>query len=185
MIRPARLQPGDTIMFVAPAGELDRDRMLLAKSRLEARGYQIRFRDDLFAREGYLGGSDQRRAEELMQAFRDPGVHAIFPGTGGYGTMRMLDRLDYQVIRANPKLLVGFSDITALHAAINRHAGLITWHSPNPMYGLGGVSNPQQGGRNNLTHFSEKYFFAAIEEQEVQVTNDPRSREYCGNTSHP
>ncbi len=163
MLRPARLQPGDTIMFVAPASELQEKRMLLAKERLEARGYRVKFRDDLFEQEGYLAGTDQRRAEELMQAFRDPEVQAVFPGTGGYGTMRILDRLDYKAIRANPKLLVGFSDITALHAAINRHAGLMTWHSPAPMWGLGGYPNPEKLGRNNLTKFSAKYFFAAIE----------------------
>lgn len=165
MITPARLQSGDTIMFVAPAGELDRKKMMLAKERLEARGYHVIFREDLFAQDGYLAGTDQRRADELMQAFRDTQVKAIFPGTGGYGTMRMLELLDYEVIRANPKLLIGFSDITALHAAINRHAGLITYHSPNPMWGLGGVSKPEELGRNNLTDFSAKYFFAAMEEK--------------------
>ena len=126
MIWPARLQPGDTIMFVAPAGDLDLPRMTRARQRLEERGYRVKYRDDLFVKDGYLAGSDQRRADELMQAFRDPEVKAIFPGTGGYGTMRILDRLDYEVIRANPKILIGFSDITGLHAAINRRAGLVT-----------------------------------------------------------
>lgn len=156
MIAPPRLQPGDTIMFVAPAGELDRQRMMLAKQRLEERGYQVKMRGDLFAAEGYLAGSDQRRAEELMQAFLDPGVDAVFPGTGGYGTMRMLDLLDYDAIRSNPKVFIGFSDITALHAALNRRAGLITYHSPNPMWGL--------GSDENLSPFAEKYFFAAVEQ---------------------
>ncbi len=175
MIRPDRLQAGDTIMFVAPASELDEKRMLLAKKRLEARGYKVKFRDDLFDQEGYLAGTDQRRAEELMQAFLDPEVDAVFPGTGGYGTMRILERLDYEAIRANPKLLIGFSDITALHAAINRHAGLITWHSPAPMWGLGGYSNPGKLGRNNLTPFSAKYFFAALEAKDGDL---PRPLSY-------
>ena len=178
MIQPTRLQPGDTIMFVAPAGELDRQRMTLAKERLEARGYNVKFRDDLFVKDGYLAGSDQRRAEEIMQAFRDPKVNAVFPGTGGYGTMRILDRLDYDVIRANPKIFIGFSDITGLHAAINRHAGLVTWHSPNPMWGLGGVSKPEKGSRNNLSRFSEKYFFAALEASDG---NRPRPQTYTIN----
>ena len=111
-------------MFVAPAADLDEERMLRAKGRLEERGYRVEMRDDLFAVEGYLAGSDERRAEELMQAFLDPEVQAIFPGTGGYGTMRILDRLDYGVIRAHPKILIGFSDITALHLAIQRQAGV-------------------------------------------------------------
>ena len=154
MVWPRRLQPGDTIAFVAPAGELDRERMALARTRLEAHGYKVVQRDDVFAQEGYLAGSDERRAEELMQAFRDPAVAAIFPGTGGYGTMRILDRLDYAVIRANPKLLIGFSDITGLHAAINRHAGLVTFHSPSPMWGLG---SPE-----GMEPLAEAWFFRAV-----------------------
>jgi muramoyltetrapeptide carboxypeptidase len=155
MIYPALLEQGDTIMFVAPAGKLDRERMELARKRLEERGYRTKQRPDLFAVDGYLAGSDARRAEELMQAFTDPEVNAIFPGTGGYGTMRILELLDYDVIRANPKLLVGFSDITGLHAAFNRRAGLVTYHSPNPMYGL--------GSEEYLSKFSERYFFRAVE----------------------
>jgi muramoyltetrapeptide carboxypeptidase len=112
-------------------------------------------RDDLFAAEGYLAGSDERRTEELMEAFRDPHVAAIFPGTGGYGTMRILDRLDYAFIRTHPKLVIGFSDITALHAALNRHAGLVTFHSPSPMWGLG---SPE-----GMAPLAEKWFFRAIE----------------------
>lgn len=155
MLWPKPLHPGDTIMFVAPAGDLDRERMLRAKERLEARGYKVKMRDDLFAREGYLAGSDARRAEEFMQAFLDPEVAAVFPGTGGYGTMRMLALLDYAKIRAHPKLFIGFSDITALHAALNRQAGLVTFHSPNPMWGL--------GSEENLSPFSEEWFFRAVE----------------------
>jgi len=156
LTQPALLKPGDTIMFVAPAGELGRKRMMIAKKRLEERGYKVKYRDDLFAADGYLAGSDQRRADELMQAFRDPEVDAIFPGTGGYGVTRMLDLLDFEVIRQNPKLFIGFSDITALHAALNRKAGLISYHSPNPMWGL--------GSDDNFTPFTGKYFFRAVEE---------------------
>jgi len=155
MTWPRPLAPGDTIAFVAPAAELDPERMALARARLEARGYRVVQRDDLFAREGYLAGSDERRAEELMAAFRDPEIDAIFPGTGGYGTMRILDRLDYAYIREHPKPVIGFSDITALHAALNRRAGLITFHSPAPMWGLG---SPE-----GLDPAAERWFFHALE----------------------
>jgi muramoyltetrapeptide carboxypeptidase len=156
LTQPALLRPGDTIMFVAPAADLDRTRMMLAKKRLEERGYKIKMRNDVFVVEGYLAGNDQRRADEMMEAFCDPEVDAVFPGTGGYGVTRMLDLLDYEVIRQNPKLLIGFSDITALHAALNKKSGLITYHSPVPMYGL--------GSDKNLSKFSEKYFFRAVED---------------------
>lgn len=154
MIRPRPLQPGDVIRFVAPAGPLDRERMTLAKQRLEARGFVVQMSEELFSREGYLAGSDERRAAELMAAFRDPEVRAVFPGTGGYGTMRILELLDYRVIRANPKVFIGFSDITGLHAALSRHAGLVTFHSPNPMWGL--------GSEDDLTPFSDRWFWRAL-----------------------
>lgn len=131
-IFPNALAPGDTIMIVAPAKYLDPKRVALAKQRLEAMGFKVRIPDFLFRKKGFLGGSDTLRAAELMAAFADPQVKAIFPGTGGYGTTRIVDKLDYDIIRRNPKILVGFSDITGLHIAINQRTGLVTFHSPNP-----------------------------------------------------
>jgi muramoyltetrapeptide carboxypeptidase len=154
LVKAAPLEPGDTIAFVAPAGHLDEVRMTLARERLEALGYEVRVPDDLYRQRGYLAGPDDVRAAELMAAFADPEVDAIFPGTGNYGTTRMLDRLDYDVIRRNPKIFIGFSDLTALHLAILKRAGLVTFHSPNPMWGLGSESN--------LTPFSEKSFWRAL-----------------------
>jgi len=153
-IKPAALKQGDTIMFIAPAGSLNEERMVLAKQRLEDMGFVIKQRDDLFRSHGYLAGTDQVRAAELMDAFTDPEVDAIFPGTGGYGTTRILDLLDYRVIRRNPKMLIGFSDITGLHLAIYRKAGVVTFHSPLPQYGL--------GSEDNLTDFSAKYFWRTV-----------------------
>ncbi len=155
MIWPRRLAPGDTIAFVAPASGLDRERMALARERLEARGYRVVESGDLYVSEGYLAGSDERRAEELMNAFRDPQVAAIFAGNGGYGTMRLLERLDYAFIRAHPKLVVGFSDLTALHAALNRRAGLVTLHGPTAMSGL--------GRGEGMDPVAERWFFHAVE----------------------
>jgi muramoyltetrapeptide carboxypeptidase len=154
MIKPRALRPGDTIAFVAPAGRLDRARMALARKRLEEQGFKVRVPDDLYRARGYLAGSDEARAAELMAAFRDPQVKAVFPGTGNYGTTRMLDLLDYAAIRKNPKIFVGFSDITGLHLALHKRAGLVTFHSPNPMYGLGSPSN--------LSAFSAEYFWRAL-----------------------
>ncbi len=153
-IFPAALKAGDTIAFVAPAGVLDKERMDLAATRLREMGFQVQCRDDLYRERGYLAGSDQTRADELNAAFRDPQVQGIFPGTGGYGTTRILPMLDYDMIRANPKVFIGFSDITALHLAISQQTGLVTFHSPNPMWGLG---SPE-----NLTPLSAHWFWRAI-----------------------
>lgn len=143
LLWPPPLRPGGTIQLVAPSGPADRERTEAARARLEQLGYRVKLRDDVFERFGYLGGDDARRADELMQAFLDPEVDAIFPLRGGYGVMRILDRLDYDAIRRHPKIVVGFSDTTALHAALNRKAHLVTFHSPAPqsLFGRPGKRN--------------------------------------------
>jgi muramoyltetrapeptide carboxypeptidase len=153
-IYPKALAPGDTIVFVAPAKYLDKERVALAKRRLEEMGFHVRLPDNLFRKHGFLGGTDDERAAEINAAFADPDVDAIFPGTGGYGTTRIVDKLDYDLIRRNPKILVGFSDITGLHIAINQRTGLVTFHSPNPEWGL--------GVENNLSPFAAKWFWRAL-----------------------
>ena len=162
-IYPPALVPGDTIAFVAPAGNLNKERMQRAQKRLEEMGFKVSVPNNLYRTRGYLAGSDEERSNELMKAFKNPEIKAIFPGTGYYGATRILDRLDYDVIRKNPKILIGFSDITALHLAVNRKTGLITFHSPNPMYGL--------GSKGGLSDFSTEYFWRSFL-QEKQFNAD-------------
>ena len=129
-IKPPALRTGDTVAIVAPAGSLERVRVERARVRLQKMGLRVRIPPNLYRKRGYLAGDDAARAEEFMAAWRDPEVKAVLPGGGGYGATRMLDLLDYDAIRANPKLLLGYSDITALHLAIQRKTGLITFHGP-------------------------------------------------------
>ncbi|MGD9632516.1 MAG: LD-carboxypeptidase [Pirellulales bacterium] len=138
---PRALAPGDTIMFVAPAKYLDQPRNQLARLRLQRMGFKVVFPQNLFRKHGYLAGTDAERAAEINAAFADPAVDAVFPGTGGYGTTRIIDDLDYDIVRHNPKIFIGFSDITGLHIAINQQTGLVTFHSPVPEYGLGNSDN--------------------------------------------
>lgn len=134
---PKALKAGDTLGLVAPAGPLDRPRIERAISALEAQGYSIKTYRDIFQTYGYLAGTDRVRVAELNEAFADPQVSAVIPARGGTGVTRILDEVDYDVIRRNPKIFTGFSDITALHLAIYSQTGLVTFHSPNPMDGLG------------------------------------------------
>ncbi len=136
-IYPPALMPGSTIAFVAPAGPVDSTRVERARHRLEDLGYRVLVADQVWRRRGYLAGSDQDRAAALMAALQDDQVAAIFPVRGGYGTMRVLDQIDFGLLRDRPKIITGFSDITALHLAIQKQTGLVTFHSPNPMDGLG------------------------------------------------
>jgi muramoyltetrapeptide carboxypeptidase len=92
---------------------------------------------------GYLAGTDEERAAELNRMIRDPEVRAIFPVCGGYGLTRILDRIDYAALRKDPKIITGYSDLTALHLALAREARVITFHSPMPMHSLWKGDKPE------------------------------------------
>src|SRR4051812_15683286 len=156
MIWPKRLKPGDTVAVVAPAGPVDHKLLDLGLKRIKDRGYKVKMRDDIYDVEGYLAGTDERRAKELMDAFLDPEVDAVITARGGYGVMRILDSLDYDKIRKHPKAVLGYSDITALLAALNRKAGLVAFHGPGPASGLGTEEGP--------TDFTVKYLVRALED---------------------
>ena len=117
------------IGVIAPAGPapLDTDK---ATAWMRARGYALRIFPGVYEKEGYLAGSDERRLADLHAAFADPQVDAIICLRGGYGTPRLLDRIDFDLLRNNAKPFIGYSDITALHLAISRYAGFVTFHGP-------------------------------------------------------
>jgi muramoyltetrapeptide carboxypeptidase len=136
-IKPKALVRGDAISVVAPAGPLDRERIDRALARLRQRGFRTKTYGDIYRSRGYLAGDDATRAGELMAAFADPETAAVWCARGGYGVARLLDRLDFDVILRHPKVFIGFSDITALHLAIQRRTGLVTFHGPNLQDGFG------------------------------------------------
>ncbi|PIB71290.1 LD-carboxypeptidase [Pseudomonas sp. 2995-3] len=123
------LRTEGVIGLIAPAGPAALD-VEKAGQWMRARGHELRIFPGVYERDGYLAGSDEVRLRDLHAAFADPEIDAIFCLRGGYGTPRLLDRLDFDLIRANPKPFVGYSDITALHLAINRYAGFVTFHGP-------------------------------------------------------
>jgi len=98
--------------------------------RLEEEGFRLRLGTNTLSRNGYLAGRDEARLKDLHGMFVDPEIKAIFCARGGYGSMRLLNRLDYPMIRANPKPLVGYSDITAVLLAVLQRSGLVTFHGP-------------------------------------------------------
>jgi muramoyltetrapeptide carboxypeptidase len=154
LVWPKRLSPGDTIALIAPAGPPDREHVMRFKDHVEQRGYKVKLRDDMFDVEGYLAGSDERRAEEFNEAFADPEVDGVLAVRGGYGCMRMMPLVDWDVVKQNPKLLLGYSDITALHAGMNK-VGIVSFHGPGPASGLGSKEGP--------TEFTGKYVLQALE----------------------
>lgn len=131
LLRPPRLAPGATIGLVAPAGVLRSTGQLDDSMRaVRELGFVPRAGRHVLARHGFLAGTDRQRADDLMAMFTDDTVDAILCVRGGWGCARLLPLLDYDVIRANPKPLVGYSDVTALLLAIYARAGLVTFHGP-------------------------------------------------------
>jgi muramoyltetrapeptide carboxypeptidase len=130
MRKPRRLRKGDTIGIAAPASPFDPDELERGRAVLHDMGYKTRLAEDLMARSGYLAGADDHRATQLERILCDPQVHAVMCARGGYGTLRILNRLDYDLVRVHAKPLIGFSDITALHHAFGQVAGVITFHGP-------------------------------------------------------
>lgn len=117
------------IGVIAPAGPaaLEAEKAL---QWMRMRGYSLRIFPGVLEKEGYLAGSDEVRLKDLHDAFTDPAIDAILCLRGGYGSPRLLDRIDYELLRRHAKPFVGYSDITALHLAISRYSGFVTFHGP-------------------------------------------------------
>lgn len=130
-IKPPRLKPGDTIALVGPAAPaFSRETVQITVESLQALGFKTVVAKHVFDRYGYLAGTDVDRAADLNAMFADSSVNAIMAMHGGWGCARLLPLLDYDLIRRNPKVLVGYSDITALLLGIYAQTGLVTMHGP-------------------------------------------------------
>lgn len=129
--RPPGLKAGSRIGLVAPAGPiLERDDIRRAVQRCQVLGYQGVVGENAHAKYGYLAGTDPERLADLNSALSDPSLDAIWCLRGGYGTPRLLARVAYQAVADHPKIVIGFSDITALLHALNQLAGMVTFHGP-------------------------------------------------------
>ncbi len=133
-ICPPRLREGDRAALIATASPASEKQLAEAVRSLKELNLSPVVFPSCRAQKEYLSGDDRLRAHDLMLAFSDPGIRAIFCLRGGYGSARLLDLLDYNTIRQNPKIFAGFSDVTALHAAFAKHCGFITYHAPMPSY---------------------------------------------------
>ncbi|WP_369903608.1 LD-carboxypeptidase [Bacillus manliponensis] len=127
---PASLRNSDTVMIIAPAGPPMQSHIITAKQKLEKLGLSVILGKSVQATHGYLAGDDSIRLHDLHEAFCNPNVKAIFCARGGYGSGRLLDYIDYDLIQSNPKIFWGYSDITALHIAFGQHGNLVTFHGP-------------------------------------------------------
>ncbi len=130
LIKPKRLSPGDTIGLVTPATYLTEEQLRKSVSQFESFGFKVYYSPNMLVRKGYLAGTDQQRAADINAMFADDPIDGIICGRGGYGSARILPYLDYDVIKSNPKVFMGYSDITALLFGIFRETGLVCFHGP-------------------------------------------------------
>lgn len=145
IIKPKRLKRGSTIAITAPAGAIwEKDSIIKFKTSLQEFGFKVIEGKTLYEQYGFLAGTDTLRANELNEFFADKNIDAIFCMRGGWGCARLFDKLDYRIIANNPKILLGFSDITALLLALYVKTGLIGFHGPT--------------GNSSWNDFTKKYF---------------------------
>lgn len=131
--KPRALARGDTVGIIAPSGSMaDPGRLPLAVAAVEKLGFKVKLAEGCSFSYGYLAGSDEIRARDLNAFFADPEVDGIFCLKGGYGTPRILDLIDWNCAARNPKVFVGYSDITAIHQGLWKFASLATFHGPMP-----------------------------------------------------
>ncbi len=119
MLTPPFLKKGDIIGITATARKISAEELEYAVKSIESRGYKVKFAPNLFAVEHQFAGSDEQRKNDLQSLIEDKDVKAILIARGGYGTMRIIDEIDFNALRENPKWLIGYSDVTVLHSALN------------------------------------------------------------------
>ncbi|MBS7345938.1 MAG: LD-carboxypeptidase [Caryophanon sp.] len=156
--RPQRLQVGDTVGIIAPASPISRERLSMALPVLERLGLRYVLADSVVEGDAhYLAKSDEQRVDELHAMFKNPDIKAIICARGGYGTGRLLDKIDYPVIEDHPKIFWGYSDITALHTVFNEYANLVTFHGD--MLG--------DAARGDFSDISERMFLQLMQPWEL------------------
>lgn len=130
LLRPPALRRGDRVAVVAPGGPLQRQPLEPGLDLLASWGLEPVLGASVRARHGFLAGGDDERLADLQSAFDDPSIRGVFCARGGYGTGRIVDRLDLSSLRRDPKVVVGYSDVTALHLLLSKQLRLATFHGP-------------------------------------------------------
>lgn len=170
MIKPKALKTGDLIGFVAPSGVMRREDVYEAQKSIEEWGFRVALGKSCFQRHGYLSGTDQVRAEDINSMFENNEIKCIMCLRGGYGATRILKDIDFAAIKKNPKLFIGFSDITALHIVLTQRCGLITLHGPM----ASGISS-------NMNNISKRALWNAMTVPSPlgKINNPPESPVVC------
>lgn len=174
MIRPSPLQKGDLIGIAAPASPFDPREFKKGVEALELLGFQVYFREDIFSKERYLAGSDERRGEELNELFANPEIKAIFFARGGYGTQRIIPLLDPNLIDKNPKIVMGYSDITTLLIYLYERFSWVTFHGPVVAKGMGDAFQ-ERGKKSLLRTLCEVDPLGEIRSEEIRYLREGKA----------
>lgn len=154
LIKPKKLQKGDKIGLLSVSGDIrEPERIQKATKYLEEKGFEVVVSETTYKKDRYFAGSDKERLDALHNFFNDKGIDAIVATRGGYGIIRILDQIDFELIKSNPKILVGYSDITALLTAILKKTGIVTFH---------GAMTNGDFGVDEVNLFTEKSFFDVL-----------------------
>jgi muramoyltetrapeptide carboxypeptidase len=155
LIKPKKLNKGDTIGIIALSGAVENEENILrAKKYFEGKGYKVVLSDNIFDKNRYLAGSDRKKVEELHKLFANPEIKMILCARGGYGAIRLLDKIDFDLIKNNPKIFAGYSDTSAIESMILTKGGLITFYAPMAQSDF---------GIEDISKYVEKSFFDAIQ----------------------
>lgn len=152
LLRPRALEIGGTIGIVAPGSPPGRRRLRAGVAFLKQQGFKVKIHSQCYRSFGFLAGRDEVRAQALHAMFADPDIDAILCARGGVGCLRLLPLLDFGLIRRNPKIFVGYSDLTALHLAIYQRCRLVTLHGPMVASELG----------PKVPHFTARHLFRSL-----------------------
>lgn len=165
---PKKLEQGATIGLVCPSSRISEERERECRAVLESLGYRVKLAENLTARySGYMAGDGDVRGQWINAMFQDPEVDAVFCIRGGDGGSRAMDYVDFDLIRKNPKIFVGYSDVTSLHNAISKKCGLVTFHGP--MVSSNMVSN--------FDEETKESFFKTLNAEAAYVFQNPKGHE--------
>ncbi len=155
IIKPELLKNGDTIGILAPSGAMKDDTNLKRGIEFfERKGFMVKLSDNIYSQNRYLAGNDIERVDALHKMFLDKSINAIICLRGGYGAIRLINKIDYNIIRENPKIFCGYSDITALNAMFLKRAGLSTYSGPMILSDF---------GQENLCDYTIEKFFQTVQ----------------------
>lgn len=143
LIKPKALKQGDTIGFCAPAYYMLPDDIEECAQNIEKLGFRVHVHPQCYVNDAWLGGTVEQRVNALHDLFEDPNINAIVLTSGGYGCMQLLEHIDFDLIKRNPKIIIGYSDLTVLLASIQHHCGFVTYHGPNARRFLDELYDPK------------------------------------------